>query len=83
MTRVGPKDVELVGHRCRGHCRPGAEAGSQSGTQVPRPLWDRGTETSQVSWASKSGADRNRTDDLLLAKQDRLSAVLHAVIPGQ
>ncbi len=29
------------------------------------------------------GADRNRTDDLLLAKQYRLSAVLYAVIPGQ
>ena len=30
-----------------------------------------------------SGADRNRTDDLLLAKQDRLSAVLHAVFAGR
>jgi hypothetical protein len=46
MTRMGPGDVELVGHRCRGHCRPGTEAGSESGTQVPRPMWDRGTETS-------------------------------------
>jgi hypothetical protein len=29
-----------------------------------------------------SGADRNRTDDILLAKQHRLSAVLHAVFAG-
>ena len=26
----------LVRHRCRGLCHPGAEAGSDSGTQVPR-----------------------------------------------
>jgi hypothetical protein len=35
MTRVGSTNVELMGHRCRGHCRPGAEAGSGSETQVP------------------------------------------------
>ncbi len=40
------RKVELVRHRCRGHCRPGAEAGSQSGTEVPKPRWDRGAETS-------------------------------------
>jgi hypothetical protein len=47
MTPSGLKDVELVRHRCRGHCRRGAEAGSKSETQVPRPMWDRGTELSQ------------------------------------
>jgi len=50
MTQMGLRDVELVGHRYRGHCRPGAEAGSQSGTQVPRPMWDRGAETSQTDF---------------------------------
>jgi len=44
MTQGGSKVVELVGHRCRSHCRPGAEAGSSSGTEVPEPEWDRGTE---------------------------------------
>ena len=31
----------------RDNRRPGAEAGSESGTQVPRPMWDRGAELSQ------------------------------------
>jgi hypothetical protein len=54
MTRAGPKDVELVGHRYRSHCRPGAEAGPESETQVPEPFWDRGTETSQRRiWAAR------------------------------
>jgi hypothetical protein len=48
MTRDRPRDVELVGHRCRSHCRPGAEAGPESGTQVPEPMWDRGTELSHL-----------------------------------
>ncbi len=46
MTHRDARDVELVRHRCRGQCRPGAEVGSQSGTEVPRPLWDRGAELS-------------------------------------
>jgi hypothetical protein len=49
MTPPGFRCLELVGHRCRSHCRPGAGAGSDSETQVPRPMWDRGTEPSHVS----------------------------------
>jgi hypothetical protein len=36
MTASEPKDVEIVGHRYRGRCRPGAEAGSHS--------WDTGAK---------------------------------------
>ena len=35
MTRSGSEDVDLVGHRYRSHCRPGAGAGSGE--------WDIGT----------------------------------------
>jgi hypothetical protein len=49
MTWVEPQQMELVGHRYRSHCRPGAGAGSRSGTQVPEPMWDRGTGLSQFA----------------------------------
>ncbi len=47
MTQTRLRDVELVGHRYRSQCRPGAGAGSHSGTEVPEPMWDRGTELPQ------------------------------------
>src|ERR1051325_7975865 len=39
------REVERVGHRYRSRCRPATGAGSRSGTQVPEPMWDRGTRT--------------------------------------
>jgi hypothetical protein len=44
-----------MGHRYRSHCRPGTGAGSQSGTQVPEPMWDRGTELSQIDLTPSCG----------------------------
>jgi hypothetical protein len=63
MTQTGPKVVELVRHRYRGHCHPGTEAGSQSETQVPKPMWDRGTETSQSDQDFSCGPEGSRTPD--------------------
>ncbi len=55
--------VELVGHRCRSHCRPGAEAGSSSGTEVPEPMWDRGARLSHYVDICIRGAGWTRTSD--------------------
>ena len=68
MTRAGPRGVELVGHRCR--------------SQSPRSRgrvgeWDTGAEANvgrrsrdfTTTCGFTCGADRDRTDDLLLAKQ--------------
>jgi hypothetical protein len=48
MTSSDLEVVELVGHTYRSRCRPGAGAGSGSGTQVPEPMWDRGTGLSHL-----------------------------------
>ena len=50
MTSLGPKDEDSVG-QWWSHCRPGAGAGSKSGTQVPKPMWDRGAGLSHNSLA--------------------------------
>jgi hypothetical protein len=41
MTSSRAEVVELVRHRCRSHCRPGAGAGSFSETEVPEPMGQR------------------------------------------
>jgi hypothetical protein len=58
MTSSRAEVVELVRHRCRSHCRPGAGAGSFSETEVPEPMWDRGTGLSHTKAVRRAASTR-------------------------
>ena len=84
-SRVGEWDTGAeadVRQRCRDftHLSPVAD-GTDAGRAGPRR--DQGFVECRLTWSFGSGADRNRTDDLLLAKQDRLCAVLNGVFAGR
>jgi hypothetical protein len=82
-SSVPPESAPASGHRwssARGTGKRNRRSLTGRRRDAHGPVEIKDWPNAGLTWPC--GADRNRTDDLLLAKQHRLSAGLHAVFAG-